>query len=166
MNQIGLDICTLPEIDGCGSLVACIDYFSKWSGTKSLKDKKAMTVSQFLYKLISRHGCFSIQTNGQGWEFVNSIAAKLYRLAGKISCSTNAYHPQANGLVERRNRTIKNSYIKVLQSNHTNWPYVIAGMVFAHRVTTHASTKYSPFELLYNRKAVLPIDIKHNTKGH
>ena len=39
-----------------------------------------------------------------------------------------------------------------------------ANGLVAHRVTTHASTKYSLFELLYNRKAVLPIYIKHNTK--
>ena len=30
MNQIGVDICNLPEVDG--SLVACIDYFN-WSET-------------------------------------------------------------------------------------------------------------------------------------
>ena len=38
-------------------------------------------------------------------------------------------------------------------------------MLLAHCVTTHASTKYSSFELLYNRKAVLQIDIKHNAKN-
>ena len=39
-------------------------------------------------------------------------------------------------------------------------------MIFVHRVTTYGSTKLKriPFELLYNRKAVLPIYIKHNTK--
>ena len=37
-------------------------------------------------------------------------------------------------------------------------------MLFVHRVTTHASTKYSPFELLCNRKAASPIEIKHNAK--
>ena len=78
---------------------------------------------------------------------------------------TRAYHPQANGLVERQTKTIKNSLVKVLDSNPTDWPYTIEGVLFAHRVTTQVSTKYFPFELLYNRKAALPIDIKHNTKN-
>ena len=74
-----------------------------------------------------------------------------------------AYHPLANAIVERQNRTIKNLLIKLLDSNPTDSPYVIEGVVFAHRVTKHASTKYSLFESLYNRKAVLQIEINHNT---
>ena len=46
---------------------------------------------------------------------------------------TSAYHPEANGLAERQNRTIKNSLIKALGSNLTDWPNVIEGVLFAHR---------------------------------
>ena len=73
---------------------------------------------------------------------------------------TSAYHPQANGLVERQNRTIKNALVKVL-SDHQEWPSILEGVLFAHRVTKHNSTKYSPFFMLYNRDPVLPIDLKY-----
>jgi transposase len=65
---------------------------------------------------------------------------------------TSAYHPQANGLVERQNRTVKDSLVKVLDERAEEWPYVIDGVLFAHRVSRHYSTKYSPFYLLYNRQ--------------
>ena len=52
MNQICVDICNLPEVDGYYCLVVCIDYFSKWFEVKPLKDKNATIVSQFLYELI------------------------------------------------------------------------------------------------------------------
>ena len=139
MNQIDVDICNFPEVDGYCCLVVCIDYFSKWFEAKPLQDKKATTVSQFLYELICRHRCFSIQINDQCREFVKSVSAELHRLTGTIKRVTSAYDSQANGLVERQNRTIKNLLIKVLDSNPTDWPYVIEGMLFAHRVTTHAS---------------------------
>ena len=29
MKQIGIDLCTLPEVDGLKHLIVCIDYFSK-----------------------------------------------------------------------------------------------------------------------------------------
>ena len=42
------------------------------------------------------------------------------------------------------------------------WPHIMEGILFAHRVIRHSSTKYSPFMMLYNRESVLPIDVKHN----
>ena len=50
-----------------------------------------------------RHGCFQIQINDQGREFVNEISTELHRLTGTEKRVTSAYHPQANGLVERQN---------------------------------------------------------------
>ena len=109
-----------------------------------------------------RHGCFDVQINDQGREFVNQVCDKLHKLTGVEQRVTSAYHPQANGLVERQNRTIKNSLVKVLEDNHEMWPHIIEGILFAHRVSRHSSTKYSPFMMLYNREPVLPIDVKHN----
>ena len=63
MKQIGVDICCLPSVDEFEYLIVCIDYFSKWSEAKPIHDKSAPTVSQFLYELICRHGCFAIQIN-------------------------------------------------------------------------------------------------------
>ena len=89
MNQIGVDICNLPEVNGYCCLVVCIDYFSKWSEAKPLKYKKTMTNSQFLYENI--HGCLSIQINDQGREFVNSVSAEMYRLTGTTNDNYDNY---------------------------------------------------------------------------
>ena len=37
---------------------------------------------------------------------------------------------------------------------------IIKGLLFAHHVSQHLSTKYSPFFLICNRDPVLPIDVK------
>jgi hypothetical protein len=161
MKQVGVDLCGLPEVEGYHYLIVCIDYFSKWSEAKPIKDKTAPTIAQFLYDMMCRHGCFEIQINDQGREFVNVVSDELHRLTGVEQRVTSAYHPQSNGLVERQNRTIKNSLVKILEDNPSHWPFIIEGVLFAHRVSKHSSTKYSPFKLLYNREPVLPIDIKH-----
>ena len=60
MQQVGVDVCNLPEVDGFKHLVVCIDYFTKWSEAKSVKDKTAPSIAQFLYEIICRHGCMKI----------------------------------------------------------------------------------------------------------
>lgn len=162
MNQIGVDVCSLPEVDGFQHIIVCIDYFSKWSEAKAVKNKSASTVANFLYEIICRHGCIKIQINDQGKEFVNQVAENLHKMTGTEQRITSAYHPQTNGLCERQNRTIKDSLIKVLEEKAEHWPEVIDGVLFAHRVSVHTSTKYSPFFLLYNRHPTLPIDIRYN----
>ena len=107
MNQIGVDICNLPEVDG--SLVACMDYFN-WSET-------TQSQWQFLYyELTCRHGCFSIQINDKGRVFVSSVSLELHYLNDTIQYVARVYHPQANDLVKRQKGTIRNSLIKALDS--------------------------------------------------
>ena len=109
-----------------------------------------------------RYECFEIQINNPGREFVNEVCKELHELTGVEQRVPSPYHLQANGLVEHQNRTIKNSLVKVLEDNPEMWPQIIEGILFTHRVSRHSSTKYSPLMLMYNRKPVLPIDVKHN----
>ena len=55
-----------------------------------------------------------VQINDQGREFVNKVNDNLHQMTGVEQRVTFAYHPQANGLVERQNRTVKDSLVKVL----------------------------------------------------
>jgi hypothetical protein len=89
---------TLPEIYGFKYVVVGIDYFSKWSEARPIKDKSAVTVARFLYdEIICRHGYPKIQISDQGREFVNNLNDELFRLTGTEQQVTLAYHPQANG---------------------------------------------------------------------
>ena len=106
--------------------------------------------------------CSKSQINDQGREFVNEVNAKLHEMTGLEQKVTPAYHPQTNGLCERQNRTIKDALVKILDGQSAEWPCVIDGVLFAHRVSKHYSTKFSPFYLMYNREPFLPIDVKYN----
>ena len=143
MKQVCLDICSLP--DTCyRHLIVWIDYFTKWSEAKPIRDKITLTVATFLYELMCRHGCFEVQICDQGIEFVNDVCTCLHNLTGVEQRITSQYHSQSNGLVEIQNRTIKNALIKVLNAHPEEWPHIIEGVLFTHRVSQHLSTTYSP----------------------
>ena len=52
MKQVGVDLRNLPEVNGFKHLIVLIDYFSKWSEVKPVKDKSAPTVAAFLYEVM------------------------------------------------------------------------------------------------------------------
>ncbi|CAK9291264.1 unnamed protein product, partial [Gordionus sp. m RMFG-2023] len=52
-----------------------------------------------LDSLLCTHGRTKIQINDQG--FVNEISNNFHKLVGTMQRVTSAYHPQANGMVER-----------------------------------------------------------------
>ena len=72
-QQVGVDLIQLPESNGFKYGIVLVDYFSKWTKTELLSNKKVVSVASFLYKVICRHGCFKIQINDQSCEFVNSV---------------------------------------------------------------------------------------------
>ena len=118
---------------------------------KPTRDKSAPIVAQFLYELICKHGCFAIQIN-EGREFVNELSENLLEMTGNRQQVTS----QSNGLLECQNQTIKNALVNVLDKTPDEWPYISEVILFAHQVSFHLSTKYSPFHLMYNREPVLP----------
>lgn len=139
MFQIGANIATLPPS------LRVIDYFSKWSEAVAIPNKTALEVAKFVFDVVCRHGCSSIQINDKGIEIANQVSEELHKLTGTKQKVTSAYHSQANGLAERQNRTIKNQLLKVLGDNVNNWPNILQGVLFAHRTTKHRSTGFSPF---------------------
>ena len=80
MKQVRVDICYLPETDRYCHVLVLIDYFSKLSEVKPTKEKSAPTVAQFLYEVMYHHGCFDVQINDKGREFVNQACDELHKL--------------------------------------------------------------------------------------
>ena len=91
-------MCSLPEADVLKHLVVCIYYFSKWS--KPIKDKRASTITQFVYGIICRNGCMEIPIKDQEREFVNEVSKVLHNMIGTEQRITSAYNNKLNWLCE------------------------------------------------------------------
>ena len=99
-----------------------------------------------------------VLTSDQGSEFNNAMNAELMRSMGINHRLTTAYHPQANGLDERFNQTLKNAIAKYSQESKDEWDVKLGELVYAYNTSFQESTKHSPFEVMFGRVARLPVD--------
>ena len=89
-------------------LFTIIDRFSRWVEVVPVTDISADTCIQALmHGWISRYGVPGDIVADRGAQFTSSLWRRLSELFG-IKCSnTTAYHPQANGMIERVHRQLK-----------------------------------------------------------
>ena len=88
---------------------------------------------------------------------------ELCKLTGIESRMTSAYHPQTNGLDERFNQTLQRQLLKLIDKEQKEWDLYIDAVLFSYRVSKLDSTKFSPFFLMYGRKAQLPVEFNLGT---
>ena len=140
-------------------ILTVIDYFTKWAEAIATPDKSAFQVADNLFKIFMRMGIPRVITTDQGTEFNNQFDKQMMSLLQIDHRLTTAYHPQANGLVERFNQTLQNMIAKYVDKNKEQWENFLDTCVYSYNTSKQESTQYSPFELMFARKPVLPIDI-------
>ena len=52
--------------------------------------------------------------------------------------------------------------VKYIQEKKETWEDYIDTCIYTYNTAQHESTKFTPFELMFSRKPVLPIDIDRN----
>jgi cleavage and polyadenylation specificity factor subunit 1 len=144
----------LPVSRGYRFLVTMIDRFSSWPEAVPVTNISAETVASVLMKhWVSRFGLPRLIVSDRGGQFESILWYQLLRKLGIDHRRTTAYHPQANGMVERFHRSLKNS----LRSRCTDnkWvdelPLVLLGLRSA--VNVHG---FSAAQMVYGSELVLP----------
>lgn len=152
-HRVGIDLVgPLPETRaGNKYIITLSDYFSKWPEAAPLQTKSAEGVANFLFNTFCRHGWPKIVQSDQGREFVNEINTRLFQLTDVKQCVSSAYHPQTNGLDERFNQTLINTLKKVIDASKEDWDEHLPAALYAYRISKQASSKFTPFFLMYNR---------------
>ena len=65
---------------------------------------------------------------------------------------------QTNGLTERFNQTLSQCLAKVCNEDQTNWDEKLDTVLMGYRASRQASTKHSPYYMLFQQHMRLPID--------
>ncbi|BHF59629.1 hypothetical protein SprV_0100259000 [Sparganum proliferum] len=110
-SHVHLDIVGhLPLSNGCSYLLTCVDRFTQWPEAIPLSDIAAPTVVKaFLSRWVAIFGATSTITTDRGVQFESNPFQSLPCFLGCTRIRTTAYHPTANGMVERFHRQLKAS---------------------------------------------------------
>ena len=76
---------------------------------------------------------------------------------------TSPYHLQANGQVESTNKVIESILTKKVRSPCRDWANGLPEALWAYRFTWCNTTGFSPYDLVYGKNDVFPIEFKINT---
>ncbi len=133
VNHVHIDIVgPLPASPGgCTHLLTMVDRSTRWAEAVPLVNTStASCAAAFFNSWVSRFGVPVVLTSDRGVQFSLSVWGELCTTLGVSHRLTTAHHPQANGLVERFHRQLKDA-LQARLDNHdgtSHLPWVMLGL--------------------------------------
>ena len=135
-----------------------MDHFNKRYEAFPARDKKASAIANFLVsRAFLRFGPPTVLHSDQAINFNSTLMHEIYGIMGIKKFRTTAYCTQGNGKVERLNRTLQEIIANFVSKNQCDWDKWVDQAAFAYNTSVHASTGFSPNELVIELELELPI---------
>ncbi|KAJ1190375.1 hypothetical protein NDU88_007113 [Pleurodeles waltl] len=156
-SRMQLDFIEMPV---CGSLkyvlvIVCI--FSHWIEAYPTRRNDSLPVAKLLLReVIPRFGFLISLESDRGSHFNNEVDKLLsaaLNIEQKLHCS---YRPEASGVVEQMNGTLKSRMAKMCAATNLKWPDALPLVLMLMRNTPNKKTQLSPHEILMGRAMRLP----------
>ena len=121
-----------------------------------MKSKKGKECAEMLQnKLFGPFGAPRVLVSDNGGVFVSEIVEAVLLMNNTTHCTTTAYHPQSNGMVERLNRTLKQR-LRAMMETSSNWDEHVQRVVDGYNRSIHSATGFAPFLAYYGREPMMP----------
>jgi hypothetical protein len=112
----------------------------------------AGTISKFLLEeWVYRYGSIKTVTADNGPEFKGEFINAVKSIGAEYKPPT-PYYPEANGMIERGHRPLKDTLVKMCGKSGGKWREYLPLVLFSDRISTKRTTGYSPYELVFGQK--------------
>ncbi|KAK7105707.1 hypothetical protein V1264_012941 [Littorina saxatilis] len=148
-EDLSLDI--LGPLPTGHNLVVIVDYFTRYFEVMIVKTVTSEQIIKGLEQIFARHGLPHSLRSDNGPQFVSDEFENYLSEQGIEHRKTTPLWPQANGEVERQNRTLLKN-MQIAHSKGQDWREELPKFLLAYRSTPHSTTGVSPAELLFNRQ--------------
>lgn len=144
----------LPVSHNYRYCLTAIDRYTRWPEAYPLPDITADTcATAFVSGWVARFGCPEQITTDRGRQFESQLFKAMAKLTGSEHHTTTAYHPAANGLVERLHRQLKAA---IACHTDTHWSEALPIVLLGIRSAWKEDIKSSAAELVYGEPLRLP----------
>jgi transposase InsO family protein len=133
-----------------------VDRSTRWAEAVPLVNTSTTScAAAFFNSWVSRFGVPAALTSDRGVQFSSAVFwEELCATLGISHRLTTAYHPQANGLVERFHRQLKEA-LRVRLDNQ-DWPSHLPWVVLGPRTAPKEDCGLSSAEMVYGEALTLP----------
>lgn len=147
----------LGSASGHRYVLVIIDRFTRYLQLVPLHSKNAETVADaFVKEYVTLFGPPKALLTDNGAEFINALFRDVCRILQVKTMYATAYHPQANGMVERSNRVIKDSLATLVDQHPNDWNDLLPYVRLALNTALHRSINQKPLYLLTGRDCYFP----------
>ncbi|GAA0183629.1 hypothetical protein LIER_31007 [Lithospermum erythrorhizon] len=141
-------------------VIVAVDYFNKWVEALPMKNTRAKDVEEFIWKNIIIHfGIPKVIVSDSGPQFDAVIIRETCQRLGNEHRFAPVCYPQYNGQVEVMNRTIFLGIKKNLLESWKKWYEELDRILWSYQTTPSSATGEMPFNLVYDTKTVLPLEV-------
>ncbi|XP_021353566.1 uncharacterized protein K02A2.6-like [Mizuhopecten yessoensis] len=147
-QHVSADLMSLPSGD---YIFVVVDYYSRYFEVDTMKSTTTDKIVRSLGKMFLTHGFPISITTDNGPQFVSELFKDYLAERGIEHRRVTPLWPQANGEVERQNRSLLKS-VRIAQLERKDWKTELDSFLLMYRTTPHSVTGVSPAELLFKRK--------------
>jgi hypothetical protein len=154
-ERLVADMKMMPNVDEATQaryLLVVVDHFSKFCWVFCLPTKDSQPIADRIHAVIqevqSHHKVVFVHTDN-GREFVNEALSAITESSGATRITGRPYHPQSQGVVERKNRTLYSKLVKLAKTRPSDWAKDVQPVVVNENNQVARTTGVRPHLLLW-----------------